>query len=453
MTPAAWMALAAPVSVACLGWLAMDLRRQPLPNVLIFVVLALFFRFVLSAFYTITFPPVVGPFSINALYSLLVIAIGFLLIDHRLLRLHFLIPVYFLIVLTLVSGVYNHSLKDSIQSLLKWLFFIVIALAVYESIIRAGRAVVLEKLFLSFCVPVVLQLLSVALGHSKVTENDGSVSYVGGYSHEAVFSVMMISALLLAALRQFSLPAPRSRLWGWLPLVLAVCVVLTNYRTNMLSMLLPLGAYLFFRFLYRGLPVVKVISLMVMVTAIALLPLMDLQGVIGRFSEIGTVLDSSADLVKSPLYYTEWEQNYFSARVYIWSQYIDSFMRGDNVQYLVGLGADTWEYEFQKYAHNTFVSYLYELGVLGCLGIGYFFVRSIVRCLQAPLTAYVFLLVLSLVGFLIMNLGTMPLWQIEGMILFAILNALVWELGLKEKVHQAVNYMPHGSALRGGAVR
>ncbi len=438
MTPVAWMAIAAPVSAVCAGWVLVDLRRQAMPRVLVFVVLAVFFRFLLSAFHPVTFPPVVGPFSINALYSLLVIAVGFLVIDRRLLRLQFLMPVYFLILLTLVSAVYNHSVKDSIQSLLKWLFFIVIALAVYESVLKVGRGIVLEKLCLSFSIPLVLQLLSVVLGHTKDTENDGSVSYVGGYSHEAVFSVMMISGLLIAALRQFSYPLPRSRRWGWLPLLFAVCVALTNYRTNILSMLLPFGGYLFFRFVYRGLPVIKVVSLMAMVSVLVLLPLVDLEGVVGRFAEIGTVLDSSAELVKSPLYYTEWEQDYFSARVYIWSQYIDAYLQGNTVQHLLGLGADTWSQYFEKYAHNTFVSYLYELGVFGCLGIAYFFLRSLIRCLASDMTVYAVLLALSLVGFLIMNLGTMPLWQIEGMILFAVLNALVWELGLRNRANATV---------------
>ena len=96
---------------------------------LVFVVYALFFRFLLSAFHPFTFPAVLGPFSINALYSIAVIAVGLLVINHRLLLLRYLLPVYLLIALIIISALYNGSLANSIQSLVKWLFFVVIALA------------------------------------------------------------------------------------------------------------------------------------------------------------------------------------------------------------------------------------------------------------------------------------------------------------------------------------
>ncbi|NPU92403.1 MAG: O-antigen ligase domain-containing protein [Gammaproteobacteria bacterium] len=424
-----WLGLAALVSIVCLFWLVWDMRRQPLPHILVFAVFAIFFRFLLSAFHPYTFPPLAGPLSINALYSAGVIGLGFLLIDHRLLRLRFLLPVYGLLVLIMASAFYNDTQKDSIDSLLKWLFFVVIALAVYESVIRAGRALTLEKLFKSFCIPTLLQLLSVVVGYSKFSESDHSVSYVGGYHHEAVFSVIMITALMLSALRQTVLPgAPRS--WSLLPLVLAMNVALTNYRTNILSMLLPLWGYLYVRFLRRGAPLAKVFAALVLTAGVLLVAMLDFSALVDRFAEIGTVMDESAKLIKSPLYYTEWEKDYFSARVYIWSQYIDAYVNSNGMQHLIGMGADSWEHQFRIYAHNTFVSYLFELGLLGCSVIAYFFLRNMARCFNGPLTTYSLLLFLCFLGFLVMNLGTMPLWQVEGMILFAILNALAWELNL-----------------------
>lgn len=441
MSQSIWLALAALVSTACLFWLVLDMRRQPLPHILTFAVYALFFRFLLSAFHPYTYPPLAGPLSINALYSAGVIGLGFLLIDHRLLRLRFLLPVYGLLMLIVISAVYNDTLKDSIDSLLKWLFFVVIALAVYESVIRAGRALALEKLFKSFCIPILLQLLSVAVGYSKFSESDHSVSYVGGYYHEAVFSVIMITALILSALRQTVQPgAPRS--WSLLPLLLAANVALTNYRTNILSMLLPLWGYLYVRFLRRGAPLAKVTAALALTAAVILVAMLDFSALVDRFAEIGTVVDESANLIKSPLYYTEWEQDYFSARVYIWSQYIDAYVNSNAVQHLIGMGADSWEHQFRKYAHNTFVSCLFELGLLGCSVIAYFFLRNMARCFSGPLTTYSLLLFLSFLGFLVMNLGTMPLWQVEGMILFAILNALAWELNLTVMVPAATTTGP-----------
>ena len=228
MAPTLWHAIAASVSIVCLIWISLDMRRQPLPKVLVFVVYALFFRFLLSAFPAFTFPPLVGPFSVNALYSLLVIALGFLMISRQLLLLRFLIPIHITIVLIIASALYNGSFGQSIQSLVKWLFFIVIAVAAYESLLRAERSLVLEKLIKSFSIPVILQLVSVAAGNSKLTENDGSVSYLGGYNHESVFSVMLVTALILAALRQLLQP-PTGALWRFLPLLLlpASCLPIT----------------------------------------------------------------------------------------------------------------------------------------------------------------------------------------------------------------------------------
>jgi hypothetical protein len=429
MTPGLWLVIAALVSAACLLWLMLDMRRQPVPDVLAFVVYAIFFRFMLSAFHPFTFPAVVGPLSINALYSVLVIALGIWFIDHRLLRLRFLLPLYGLLALTVLSAAYNHSFMDSVQSLLKWLFFLVIALATYESVVRAGRVLVLEKLVLSFSVPIVLQLLSIALGYSKSTEDAASVSYVGGYNHEAVFSVMLISALMLVMLRQMLQPRV-SPVWTAVSLMLTFQIAMANYRTAILSLLTPLFGYLCFHFLYRGSALTRVAATCSVVAAAVLLTTVDFSAVVDRFAEIGTVLDSASQLIKAPIYYTEWEQDYFSARIYIWSQYIDAYMHGDIAQHLIGFGADSWARHFDKYAHNTFISILYELGMLGCFAIVLVFVRPMLLCLGGPLTTYSAQLLLCFAGFVVMNLGTMPLWQIEGMILFAVLSSLAWELKL-----------------------
>lgn len=436
MSPTLWHAIAALVSIVCLIGLSLDLRRQALPRVLVFVVYALFFRFLLSAFHTYTFPPVAGPFSINALYSLLVIGLGVLVINRRLLLLRFLLPVHGVMIVSIVSALYNGTLTESIQSLLKWAFFIVIALAVYESLLRSDRIKVLENLLKSFSIPIILQLLSVALGYSKRNEIDNSTSYLGGYNHEAVFSVMLVAALMLAALRQMLNP-PTARMWRFLPILLAGSVMLANYRTNILTMLLPLGGFLWFRFFYGAQPLARMTGLAALTAGMAVIAIVDFSALVARFSEIGTVLEKASSLIKSPRYYTPWEQDYFSSRLYIWSQYIDGYMNSNFVQHLIGMGPDTWSELFPKYAHNTFISSLYELGLLGTLLLAYFFLAGLRRSLTSPYTTYSILLFLGLLGFLVMNLGTMPLWQIEGMILFAILNALTWERSLQPHAAKA----------------
>jgi hypothetical protein len=409
------------------------------PHILTYAVFAIFFRFTLSAFHPFTFPPVVGPFSINALYSLLVIGLGFQFINYRLLLVRFLLPVYGLLLLIVVSAVYNGSLKESIQSLLKWMFLVVITLAIYESVVRVGRALVLEKLLMAFSVPITLQLISIAVGYSKVTD-ENAVSYIGGYNHEAVFSVMLVTALLIAALRLLVAPRP-PRIWNALPLMLAVQVSMANYRTNILSMLIPLFGFLYFHYLHRGLPLAKVGAALGVVAAACALAMMDLTHVFSRFMEIGTVFESATQLIKEPQYFTDFEQNFFSARIYIWSQYIDGYLLSNSTQHLIGLGPDTWDQHFPKYAHNTFISFLYELGMLGFIGLAVVFIRTLLLCLSGPLTTYSAQLFLSFLGFTVMNLGTMPLWQIEGMVLFAVLTAFAWELKLTTSTKPVVAAM------------
>jgi len=211
-------------------------------------------------------------------------------------------------------------------------------------------------------------------------------------------------------------------------LLIAVLVMFTNYRTSIIAMLLPLTGYIYFRFIRQGVPLMKVCASVVLACATIGIGFMDFSHIIERFSEIGTVMDSLADLIKAPAYYTEWEQDYFSARLYIWSQYLDGFVNGGTLQYLIGHGADSWSGLFAKYAHNTFVSYLYELGILGALALAYLFLRNMGRCWSSPLTIFGLFLFLAFGAFLVMNLGTMPLWQIEGVALFAMLNAFAWTL-------------------------
>jgi len=438
MSPNVWFAIAAVVSFGCLLWLVQDMKWRPVPPILTFAVFAIFFRFALSAFHPFTFPPIVGPFSINALYSLLVVGLGFQFINYRLLLLRFLLPIYGLLLLIVISAIYNGSLKESIQSLVKWLFFVVITLAIYESVVRVGRALVLEKLLMAFSVPIILQLICIPLGYNKPTEDSNAISYIGGYNHEAVFSVMLVTALIMAALRLMVAPRP-SFWWTAFPLLLAVQVAMANYRTNILSMLMPLLGFLYLHFLHKGLPLAKVGVALGVVAAFFVVATMDFTTLITRFSDISTVAESLGQLIKPPQFYTQFEQDYFSARVYFWSEYINAYVESNSVQHLIGMGADTWDKQFPKYAHNTLVSYLFELGMLGFLSLAFIFTRTLLLCLSGPLTTYSAQLFLGFSGFIVMNMGTMPLWQIEGMILFAVLSAFAWELKLKTSMKTVVD--------------
>src|SRR5690606_25534289 len=176
MTPTLWLGVATVVTLICGVWLTRHLQRRSVPRILAFIVLVLFFRFVLSAFHPLTFPALIGPFSINALYSILVTGLGLLLIDKRLFLLKFLLPVYGLIAVILLSALLNGTLILSIETLLKWLFFIVIGLALFDARMGAERAQHLDSLVRASAVPPVLQVPAIFAASTEGSESVGSSS-------------------------------------------------------------------------------------------------------------------------------------------------------------------------------------------------------------------------------------------------------------------------------------
>src|SRR5262249_7816017 len=88
-----------------------------------------------------------------------------------------------------------------------------------------------------------------------------------------------------------------------------------------------------------------------------------------RFADLGTTLDKGASLIKPAEHYTTEDKRLLSGRLYLWSQYIEGVLGGDRVNILVGFGADAWVGRFTTYAHNTFVLYLYEFGLVGLAGL------------------------------------------------------------------------------------
>ena len=84
-----------------------------------------------------------------------------------------------------------------------------------------------------------------------------------------------------------------------------------------------------------------------------------------------------------------------------------------------GFGPDSWENVFTQYAHNTFVSSLYEIGAVGLASIIVLFVSNFTFAFGS-VPEHRLPVVSAHLGFLILNMATMPLWLIEGNILLAL---------------------------------
>jgi hypothetical protein len=277
-----------------------------------------------------------------------------------------------------------------------------------------------------------MQWLSVVLGVSKRTENDFSVSYIGGYDHEATFSVMLMTCAVIAMFATRMNKTVKT-------LTILVCIVgiyLANYRTTMLAVAPLLLAYFGFA------PVQKVavrdrpwvLSALMVFLCIVL-------GIAGlfmaeRFSDLGLVASGRMDFFKPPYAYTEAESRVLSGRPLIWSQYIYAWMNGDGMTHLFGFGPDSWSKSFRAYAHNTLVNTLYENGVAGVLAVlfTWFFMLAAALRVRHPNKTR---LLAAHVGFLLLNMGTMPMWMIEGNALYGIICGYTLYLLSAPQTHPA----------------
>src|SRR4030095_505756 len=97
-----------------------------------------------------------------------------------------------------ISGLLNHNYSGIINVTVKFGYFIVVTLGVFEALAKFGERRFLSLLPWGFAPPLILQALSIILGISKGSEATGSVSYVGGYNHEAGFSVILATCFLVA---------------------------------------------------------------------------------------------------------------------------------------------------------------------------------------------------------------------------------------------------------------
>jgi len=373
-------------------------------------------RYVMQAYHEVTYFSV-GGVSINALASLGVCLVGGIILFRRLPELG-RFPFLILLMLTIgASGLMNGALTPAIETLLKWGFFAIVLLATIDCLRRDGDARIFGLLLWSFAPVIVYQALSIVLDVGKATESDGSVSFIGGFHHESAFSVILITCLTVASL------VPRMNVLACIGIV-GIClvgVVLANYRTSLIA-----AAPIVFGFFVFGVAsnlrpgrrvAVSIVGLlMIMTVAVAGSAIMS-----DRMSDVGVVADEGGAIIKSPDQFTEAERKLLSGRVYLWNQYIEEYSAGDDKHLLLGYGADSWVERFGLYAHNTLVSYLFEFGLTGAALIVLVWLAMIARSLRATDWTTRGQLLTAHVGFILLNMATMPFWLIEGLIFYGLL--------------------------------
>ncbi len=387
-----------------------------------FLGIIILLRFMLSAFHEITFLPLFAGLSINALFSILTVGVAFIVIPLYLWKLKVIIPIYGFLVCILLSAFINGEIAAGISTLIKWLYLCVIALLTYHVMKQHCVQKVLKVLIIPFFLPVTLQVISLLLGHSKDTEGEGAISYIGGYNHEAVFSVMIFTYMMLLSFRE-------KQTISYQPLLMVfafVSLYWVNYRTAMLA---AMPVFLSFYWDY-AVSLVRPSQRIVIRLGVFLLATFTIMSVFpivsGRFSDIGVVLEGFSELFRSDLYYTRDEQRLFSGRIYFWSQYLTQYYDAPSTQLLFGFGPDAWKHSFDKYAHNTYVSFIYEFGIVGLFAFLYLLLAPLIAMIKTPNNSVRTKLIVSYAGFVILNIATMPLWQVEGIILYGILLGFSW---------------------------
>lgn len=381
-----------------------------------FVVVALWMRYIAGAYHLYMFKPFVGGLSGNALLSIAVTGFGLLFVVRPAnLAIKWLLPVYALIVLALFSASLNGDIAGGINAAVKFAYMIVIMVAVFQALRIDPEARFVNWAMVSFLPLLVFQVLSLALNLPKGSEDGDGLVWIGGYNHEAAFSVAMMTGFLVGC---FARSAPRAIRVAFLTATF-LGILLAGYRTTILAFA-PLALAVFLSGLtlsvrrdQRAPMAITAVVMGVLLVAVAALLYRE------SFTDLAAFLADPAGLIKPPRDFDLLERQVMSARPLIWSSYIYAWADGTPLQHLFGLGPESWEGVFKVYPHNTLVATLYELGWLG--------VAAIIALWTAMFAAAVsaqgerFRLLAAHFAFFLLNMATMPFWQVEGLALYGLL--------------------------------
>lgn len=387
-----------------------------------FLLLATWFRYSIAVFHEYTYAPVVAGLSLIALTSIAVVAVGLVLVGLRRLLMRRLVPFYGIVLAIFISALLNQSWLGAINATLKWLYLIVFALAAYLAMQRCGRERTVHSLAVVFAAPIVLQWISVPWG-LKATNADGSISFLGGYQHQQSLSIILLTFLYLTCFsRGMSGAVACARL-----AVSVVGIALANYRTALLAAALPAVSLAFSTLLRNVIPRQRGVAFVVLAIVSVFVSFGVAVLAQERFADIGTMVDKNTSLLQPPERFSQEETRMFSGRAYLWSQYIDAYSGGSIINILFGFGPEGWVGRFSLYAHNTFVSCLYELGLVGICVFLWILISNFFMALRAN-SDDMPILISCHIGFFVLNLATMPFWTLEGAILYALLLGQTWHL-------------------------
>lgn len=378
-----------------------------------FLVFAIAARFLSSAFHQFTFSPSPIGLSYTALVTVTVAVVGSFVVRRRQWAEPALIPIFIMGGVIVLSGLFNLNPISSVGTLAKYAYFAIVMLAFIDACEDMETDRLLKSLLLPLSIPFVFQIASLIFGVAKAGENDGSASFIGGFDHEAAFSISLACGLAVICLIRDMKLSIRLLAIIWC----LAAILLANYRTAIIAMA-PLVFMSLMTFparsvVYRHQGLVRGLMLC-LCFGVAIIAVWAGQE---RFADLASVASEGTDIIKSPEEFSEEDKRELSGRPFIWSNYVDTYLDGSPVNRLIGFGADSWQKFTALYAHNSLVSALYEFGIVGVLAMIFLWAwMAWIAVSSGSISAMA-----AHISFFILAMATMPMWLIEGLLLFGLI--------------------------------
>jgi len=394
-----------------------------------FVVVAVTFRFILSAFSEYTFSIVALGLSATAIGSMLICIAGAFVVRSRDVFALPVWPIHCMTLAVILSGIVSENPGGLVDVSAKWVFLTILALATKRALTEDGVSRFFSPLLFAWLTPFTLQFASIALNIYKETEGEESASFIGGYSHESTFSNILFAFLTIVTLAI----GVRRGVRAGLVLLAITGLVFANYRTTLLAAIPALMGFIALGATSTFVRRERALISMSLAVFTGLAVWLVAQVYAERFSDFQDL--SSEDIFKPVNAFSTADRKVLSGRVFIWSSYIQAYLRGTDLQLLLGFGPDSWEEIFPWYAHNTLVSHLYELGILGVATTVAMWTLLAANSFVGGARAIRWNLFLAHCSFIVMNQATMGHWQIEGQIHYGLLCGVTFFAVLGQSDH------------------
>lgn len=394
----------------------------------IFFVSVIITRYLLSFIPEYTFSPLVGSFSIISLFSLVfgLAAILFILKYYR--RIH-PIPVIQLMVLSFLLGVVITSILTNhftggIIVFMKWVLGIGLALSLFYMLNTHGIKRTFNLILPIWLVVLFVQFFGTFLGYNKATELDvGSISYIGSFFHEGAFSQILLGGIFVLTIK---MAISFKKLDVLFFVLFLIGLFMANYRTSILAVLVFLLSLFWFSlylFSFKNRIVLFVLSLLFAAFAYSLV---DSNFIYERFSDISLLNWALVDsILEGPEYLYVDEGRLMSHRIFIWSDYLSTYLNGGLGNMLFGFGPESATSFFEKRPHNEYIAFLFEFGIMGFIWLLIFYSAGLYYSFKIPVIFIRNSTIAFQLALIVYSIAGEPLWGIEGFINFALLWGVI----------------------------